>query len=285
MFALDDFGVYALDRAQGRKGAAGLTVEDSVHRRLRNAADALRKCGLAVFRDPLDLQEHFCGRAVFHGALEEWFASPYSIRKWMVCNTQMNATLTRVIRARIVRGMNTNSEQGFGDRLDELMQDDARFGARGQSALASASGVPQPTISRILKKNGAPEMETVVKLAVVFGVTCEWMLTGRGPKYARELGADVVVYPDENLTAQTIPAEMATLIKRLRNLHTEVQAILSYAEGLPSVSAEEKHSEDRSIPSVRAKGAAAAKLIREGGRHEDQRHGKRRNKPLQGGKP
>ncbi|WP_257146322.1 helix-turn-helix domain-containing protein [Burkholderia sp. JKS000303] len=71
--------------------------------------------------------------------------------------------------------------------MDELMQAHSLFsGTRGQSALSRASGVPQPTISRLLKKSSAPEMETVVKLARPFGVTCEWLLTERGPKYVAD---------------------------------------------------------------------------------------------------
>ncbi len=84
--------------------------------------------------------------------------------------------------------MNETTERGFGDRLDELMQEHSLFsGTRGQSALSRASGVPQPTISRLLKKSSAPEMETVVKLARPFGVTCEWLLTERGPKYVADI--------------------------------------------------------------------------------------------------
>ena len=52
----------------------------------------------------------------------------------------------------------------IGTRLDKAMRD-ARIPS--QQALAQASGVPQPTISRILKNGGkkGPETATLVKLA------------------------------------------------------------------------------------------------------------------------
>jgi transcriptional regulator with XRE-family HTH domain len=71
-----------------------------------------------------------------------------------------------------------------GDRLDELMQAHPLYkGQRGQSSLARKTGVSQPTISRILKGSGTPEMSNVTKLAIEFGVTSEWLLSEREPKY------------------------------------------------------------------------------------------------------
>lgn len=173
--------------------------------------------------------------------------------------------------------MNKDNERGFGDRLDELMQAHSLYaGHRGQSALARASGVPQPTISRILKKKAAPEMETVVKLAKALGVACEWLLTERGEKYVRNAHESPIVNPEANVTDQEPASEIATLISRLQNLQTEVAALLLYAQGLPAVFAETKHSQDMDISSVRAKGAAAADLVR-GSRSEAGQHGKDKN--------
>jgi transcriptional regulator with XRE-family HTH domain len=78
----------------------------------------------------------------------------------------------------------------IGDRLDELMQAHPHYsGRRGQSALARKTGVSQPTISRILKGSGTPELGNVTKLAVEFGVTVEWLLSEREPKYQAEVRA------------------------------------------------------------------------------------------------
>lgn len=195
----------------------------------------------------------------------------------MVVNTRMDDSLTLAIQPCIVPDMNSENERGFGDRLDELMQANSLYaGNRGQSALARASGVPQPTISRILKKKAAPEMETVAKLAVALNVTCEWLLTERGPKYIKDVHQSVVVNPEPNVTDETKAPEISTLINRLQNLHTEVANLLSYAQGLPSVPVKTKHSQDRDISSVSATGAAAADLVKSS-RGEAGQHGKHKN--------
>lgn len=62
----------------------------------------------------------------------------------------------------------------IGNRLDEAMK---KAGYRTQNALADVSGVPQPTIARILKGGGkrGPESETIKKLASACGVTFSWL--------------------------------------------------------------------------------------------------------------
>jgi transcriptional regulator with XRE-family HTH domain len=83
-----------------------------------------------------------------------------------------------------------------GDRLDELMKAHPEYSTgRNQSALSRKVDVPQPTISRILKGDSTPETKTVTKLALEFGVTTEWLLTGRGPKHPPEAGS-LQVLPD-----------------------------------------------------------------------------------------
>lgn len=58
----------------------------------------------------------------------------------------------------------------------------AGFGT--QAALAEASGVPQPTINRILKGVGkrGPETSTVMRLAVACGVPFDWLLVEGAPQ-------------------------------------------------------------------------------------------------------
>lgn len=92
----------------------------------------------------------------------------------------------------------------IGDRLDQAMKD-AKIPS--QSELARRSGVPQATISRILKGSGkkGPETETLKKLAVACGVSFEWLVEGGGeagtttpielaPRYAAD---DEIVTADE----------------------------------------------------------------------------------------
>jgi transcriptional regulator with XRE-family HTH domain len=75
-------------------------------------------------------------------------------------------------------------DEDVGDRLNDLMQAHPLYRGRGgQSALGKRTGVPQPTINRILGKKSVPEMGTLSKLATEFDVTTDWLLTGREPKY------------------------------------------------------------------------------------------------------
>lgn len=56
-------------------------------------------------------------------------------------------------------------------------------GIVSQSALARSSGVPQPTINRILKGSGkkGPEMNTLIPLAQACNVAAQWLMDGTGP--------------------------------------------------------------------------------------------------------
>ena len=67
----------------------------------------------------------------------------------------------------------------IADRLDQAMRD-AKFAK--QAVLARISGVPQATISRILKGTGkrGPESGTVRKLAQACRVSFEWLNDGIG---------------------------------------------------------------------------------------------------------
>jgi transcriptional regulator with XRE-family HTH domain len=67
----------------------------------------------------------------------------------------------------------------IASRLDEAMR---KAGFESQSALHRASGVPQPTINRILKGVGkkGPEAHTLVKLAQACNVSFDWLHEGQG---------------------------------------------------------------------------------------------------------
>lgn len=89
----------------------------------------------------------------------------------------------------------------IGDRLDKAM---AAAGIMSQSELARKSGVPQATISRILKGGGAkgPETETIRKLANACGVTFDYLNEGGdkdAPAVTQRHAAN-----DDNITADEI---------------------------------------------------------------------------------
>jgi len=105
------------------------------------------------------------------------------------------------------------------ERLDQAMR---AAGFASQSALARASGVPQPTINRILSGSvkGAPETSTLTRLAAACNVSFTWLLEGIGDpqremmQTAPELlatipGAMRVVIGDPQV--QTFPVKLVTL--------------------------------------------------------------------------
>lgn len=85
--------------------------------------------------------------------------------------------------ARILYGY--SATMTIGSRLDAAMKA-AKF--KSQSALSRNSGVPQPTISRILSDDGekGPETETLRKLANACRVPFEWLLQGSRPNESTE---------------------------------------------------------------------------------------------------
>lgn len=77
--------------------------------------------------------------------------------------------------ARILYGY--SARMTIGSRLDAAMK---AAGFKSQSALSRRSGVPQPTISRILSDDGekGPETETIRKLADACRIPFDWLLQG-----------------------------------------------------------------------------------------------------------
>ena len=67
----------------------------------------------------------------------------------------------------------------IAERIDLLMK---LRGIPSQSALARASGVPQPTINRLLKGTTAnPDLPTLQKLAIALSSNTTWLADGIGP--------------------------------------------------------------------------------------------------------
>lgn len=83
----------------------------------------------------------------------------------------------------------------IAERLDAAMTA-ARI--KSQSALSRASGVPQPTINRILKDvhKHSPDTKTLQALAQSLGVSFEWLAEGRGDM--RRAGFNDVATPPED---------------------------------------------------------------------------------------
>lgn len=78
----------------------------------------------------------------------------------------------------------------ISNRLNDAMQGGDGREKVSQSELCRRSGVPQPTIARILKGDGkkGPETTTLVKLATALGVEFMWLQQGTGPRHLGSQG-------------------------------------------------------------------------------------------------
>jgi phage repressor protein C with HTH and peptisase S24 domain len=97
-------------------------------------------------------------------------------------------------------------------RLDQAM---SAAGFPSQSALSRASGVPQPTINRILKNSGKghPEAATVRKLAEACNVSFNWLNEGLGEMGREVLSPSPKVQALKALIASTVPIERPEIVE------------------------------------------------------------------------
>jgi transcriptional regulator with XRE-family HTH domain len=164
------------------------------------------------------------------------------------------------MRARIFTFMNLSTD--IATRLDQAMHHE-KWGAKpySQYRLSKDSGVPQSTISRILKGNmeQGPELGTIRKLAIALKCNILWLHSGIG-RMDDENNPDVVllnrsgeptilqlkppVRQEEFPKVMTMPMtgphflrpEEWLLVSYYRRMDSENQGdLLGYAEGLPKV--------------------------------------------------
>lgn len=116
-----------------------------------------------------------------------------------------------------ILGMDS-SPLAIASRLNEAMQT-ARPPIKAQSDLSDKSGVPQPTISRILKGKGkkGPETDTLKKLAAACGVNFNWLNEGIGAKCISQIIAPLELQKNnflfqENEHRPIEPSQLAELI-------------------------------------------------------------------------
>lgn len=137
-----------------------------------------------------------------------------------------------------------------GDRLRELLHAHPNYGERGQSKLSRDTGVPQPTISRIMRGGSVPEMETLAALAIPFGVTCEWLLTERGPKFVAELYAqrpqDKAIEPPRQLPLHV--QKLISEVKRASEAGVSEEVFAAVATLLKAIPARENSPDDGDLP-------------------------------------
>ncbi|CAN7303429.1 helix-turn-helix transcriptional regulator [Cupriavidus necator] len=99
---------------------------------------------------------------------------------------------------------------GIATRLDRMMKERK---VKGQSALSRLSGVPQPTIARVLKgTTDTPELGTVKKLAAALGVTATWLV--EGPDDPVEYAGDIAPAAHTPASAPAAPAKLDEYAER-----------------------------------------------------------------------
>lgn len=123
----------------------------------------------------------------------------------------------------------------IGNRLDQAMKA-ARI--KSQSELARVSGVPQATISRILKGVGSkgPETETVKKLARACRVSFSWLNEGAGSS-----ATDLADAQDADISYPSLDKRIVHAVKLMQQmpeyqLNQTIKIIDTIAEPLPGSS-------------------------------------------------
>lgn len=165
----------------------------------------------------------------------------------------------------------------WNQRLAEALRDSPDYqgnvnrfaGAVGVSAPSVAAWVGAGTITPARDIKAA----YLIEACRLLHVTPEWILFGRGPRSAETLGA----FPNANVLGSESSTQIASLISRLQNLHTEVEEILSFAKGIPSVVVPSDKSQDTKTQPFQRTAAAAAEILR-GRRREGAKNGTRRSK-------
>lgn len=144
--------------------------------------------------------------------------------------------------------------------------------------LARAASIKQAAV-KYWRDNPSTQLkaENVFLLADYLNVNARWLATGEGETKTVGVSPDAKVLHLD--TTQGIPA----LIRRLQILQTELQGILTFAQGLPEETNSSEQSHDMHVSSIQRDVEAARKLIG-GVQQEGEGHGNRRNKkPSSGG--
>lgn len=149
--------------------------------------------------------------------------------------TMMNSYVNATVDSRL-RGAYSHAYIGcmdLSDRLDRAMQ---LRGMHSQSGLARDSGVPQPTINRILKrKTTQPDHVTLRKLSEALDVDLEWLTdgVGRGPDSPKREGFGHVSDEARELIQCVVRLDRAG--DAARKTFAYHAALLQFAEGVSKV--------------------------------------------------
>jgi phage repressor protein C with HTH and peptisase S24 domain len=160
----------------------------------------------------------------------------------------------------------------ISNRLDEAMK---AAGIPSQNALARLSGVPQPTINRILKGVGkkGPEAHTVQPLAEACNVAFQWLFEGTGPmKRASKQDSDETPAQMLRISVDDKDSEKFVGVRMLtRVLHAGVDGVdgdFEYDDGialsLPLDWVHAKRLDPAKLVALKVKGQSMYPTMREG---------------------
>jgi len=74
-------------------------------------------------------------------------------------------------------------KENFADRLKESIKD--KWPNLTQTEYAPKMGVAQGTVSEWVTAKKMPGLEKLIEIAIVLGVSIEWLATGRGNKHVQ----------------------------------------------------------------------------------------------------
>lgn len=175
-------------------------------------------------------------------------------------NSFVNATMDDSLSIEYSRAYSARMKT-LADRLDSAMREHDL----SQSALSRASGVPQPTINRILKGlTLKPDTETTRKLAAAIGVSLEWLLDGveggtnsvnKSQSTPLSDEANSLIREVERLDAAGgLPRKLFPLVRRMLAATSESPENKMYAPGMKDVREAQMNLEGLMHESERRKG-------------------------------
>jgi len=122
----------------------------------------------------------------------------------------------------------------FGARLEKIIQ--AEWGRGGKKKLAELLNVPQNTLSTWLSGRIPDDPEYLVKIADVFGVTVDYLLTGKSP-WEKGIYVDGKRVAEDSVGYQVLEATPEEVAK--------VRAVLDLIRAEVSTKIEESGNNDR----------------------------------------
>lgn len=261
---LHHFCVYPLQCKQRLRRAIGLTTQNSINRGLRNA-ETLGESDLALVSGLLDLDKQFSGGTKIHG---------FALTVIQLCSiyTMMNSFVNPLLDSSLGSSYSCADNQcmNLATNLDEAMRD---RGYKSQSALARDSGVPQPTINRILKGiTLTPDLVTLQKLAATLDVDVEWLThrAGVGPNSSKRVRKGLLSQDVNRLVERIIELEhrQPEMAAKLVSLFEQQVSVLLEGNTRPAATLFEEPEREAQDFLTRVKDRGRSHAARERKRHK-----------------